>query len=1085
MSLEASLKRLCTPAVLSRGKRLAAAGDKLHRRRCRYEGDEVVLDARVDSSASWDGPHRPQVVVDEGRGEVTYFECDCSSARGAGKPCKHAAALVLDFCARPDAYDGYDATGHVRTSRAIARLIERAETQKPAAVASSTEPHGRTVSLDPTFTYEAGFGVRFRVVGAQGAYALKSISEFVANVEAGSFASYGKSLAFAHVEEAFTSLGWKAACLLVRAVRNRRAFAFDRAVGTGPLGTSGAPQRQMHLSSVELWDLLDAFMDKEVGFEDLMAQTDADRMVRRFRVRNANPDLGFSLAPVEAGAYELVRRGNARFATSGGRVLAWDDHTLYCCDPEFSRAIVALGDVLTVGAQKLVVAERDASAFAAIVLPLLEKAAHTEVPEKLEALRPVPCDLQFYLDRTERGITCEPYAVYGAQRIELIGGSGTSEVDGFVRDIKAEALGRGTLRRYFSLTEDGTLLISAADSDAMAAFVFEGVAELQSVGTVFATDAYDRLKSKVRPRPRAELAVRSNLLDLRLSADGLDARELAELLESYKLRKRYHKLRDGTFMDLAAEGVGVDLGDVAALVEELGISERQLAQGSVTLPAYRALLLDEEVLPTWRNASLDDYLGKVRDVGAKSYEPPASLAHTLRSYQVTGFEWMSSLVDQGLAGILADEMGLGKSVQLISLLLARREEARRIGPSLVVCPASLVYNWAQEFEKFAPELRVTVVAGTAGERDELRARRSDVLITSYDLLRRDVDGYAGKRFWLMALDEAQYIKNHGTLAARAVKALDCAHRFALTGTPVENRLSELWSIFDFLMPGLLGDYEGFRERFERPVAEEGNREKADRLARAISPFVLRRTKRDVLNDLPEKLEQVVYARMGEEQRALYDAQVAELRTQLTEQMGEQSGAQRMQVLAALMRLRQTCCDPRLVFEDYEGESCKVETILTLVGRVVDAGERLLLFSQFTSFLQLIAQSLDEQGMSYSMLTGATPKRRRMELVEEFNAGDTNVFLISLKAGGTGLNLTGASVVIHADPWWNAAAQDQATDRAHRIGQTRDVTVYKVICAETIEERIQELQRRKARLASQILGVESGSVSLADLADLLA
>ncbi len=1084
MTLEASLKRLCTPAVFSRGKRLAATGDKLHRRRCRYEGNEVVLDARVDSSASWDGPHRPQAVVDETRGEITYFECDCSSARSTSKPCKHAAALVLDFCARADAYDGYDATGHVRTSRAIARLIERAETSMPAVAGTSTEARARTVSLEPTLSYEAGFGVRFRMVGSQGAYVLKSISEFVANVEAGSFASYGKCLAFAHTEEAFSPLGWKVACFLVRAVRNRRAYAFDRAVGAGPLGSNGAPQRQMHLSSVELWDLLEIFAGERVEFENLTTHVEEDRATRRLCVENVDPDLGFSLVPMEDGAYELVREGDACFATSGSRALAWDDRTLYCCTREFSQGVMALGDVLAAGAEKLVVAERDMPAFAAVGLPLLEKAAPTVVPEELEALRPVPCELQFYLDRTERGITCEAYATYGASRIELMGAPSAAESDGLVRDAKAEALGRGVVRRYFSLTEDGALLISAADPDAIAAFAFEGVGELQSAGTVFATDAYDRLKSTVRPKPKAELAVRSNLLDLHVSADGLDARELAELLESFKLRKRYHKLRDGSFVDLAAEGMAEELCDVATLVDELGVSGRQLAHGSVTLPAYRALLLGEEVLPTWRDATLDDYLAKVRDVDASAYEPPESLAGVLRPYQAAGFGWMSALVDQGMAGILADEMGLGKSIQLISLLLARQAEARQTGPSLVVCPASLVYNWAQEFEKFAPRLQVTVVAGTASERDELRTRPSDVLITSYDLLRRDVEGYAGMRLWLVALDEAQYIKNQGTLAARAVKVLDCAHRFALTGTPVENRLSELWSIFDFLMPGLLGDYEGFRERFERPVAEEGDRAKAERLARAISPFVLRRTKRDVLDDLPEKLEQVVYARMGDEQRALYDAQVSELRAQLTERAGEQSGAQRMQVLAALMRLRQTCCDPRLVFEDYEGPSCKVETILTLVGRVVDAGGRLLLFSQFTSYLRLIAQGLDAQGVSYCMLTGATPKRRRMELVGEFNAGDTSAFLISLKAGGTGLNLTGASVVIHADPWWNSAAQDQATDRAHRIGQTRDVTVYKVICADTIEERIQDLQRRKARLAERILGVESGSVSLADLADLL-
>lgn len=1078
MTLQTSLRRLCTPAVLSRARRLAASGDALHRRRCRYEGEETVLDASVDSSSSWDGPHRPQVVVDEQRGEVTYFECDCAAARGANKPCKHAAALVWDFCEHPDNYVGYDASGHMRTSRAVTRLIERASQPVAVVSGSTTEPRPGTVNVELTLAYEAGFGARFRLVGAQGGYVMKSISDFVASVEAEAYASYGKRLSFVHVPEAFTPQGRSVVEFLVRAVRNRRAYAFDRAVGAGPLGTNGAPQREMHLSSVELWELVGIYTGALVGFENRSASAQDGRAQCDLRVVEEDPELGFALEPLEGGAYELVRRGDAQFVVSGGNVLAWDDHMLYRCSRDFSRSVAALGDVLSSGSERLVVAERDVQTFVAVALPLLEHAARTEVPTALDSLRPEPCELEFYLDRIERGITCEGYAAYGSRKLALIGTR--DEVDGVVRDAKAEARGRAVMRRYFTLGEDGVLLVPAADADATASFVFEGVGELQDVGTVYATDAYDRLKSKARPKPKAELTVRSNLLDLRLSADGMSAAELAELLESYKLRKRYHRLSDGSFVDLAQ----TDLAEAAALVDELGVTKRQLASGAVTMPAYRALLIDDAG-SSWLNTSVDDYLRNVHSVDSSSYVPPAELADVLRPYQRAGFGWMSALVDQGLGGILADEMGLGKSLQLITLLLARRLEARATGPSLIVCPASLVYNWAQEFEKFAPALSVAVVAGSTDERMWLRGGNNDVLITSYDLLRRDVEAYAGMRFWLVALDEAQYIKNHGTLAAQAVKALDCAHRIALTGTPVENRLSELWSIFDFLMPGLFGSYESFRERFERPIAEDGDQGRAERLARAVSPFVLRRTKREVLDDLPDKLEQVVYARMESEQRALYDAQVSELRTQLSAQDDSQPGGGRMQILAALMRLRQTCCDPSLVFEDYEGPSCKVDTILTLVERVRDAGERLLLFSQFTSFLQIIADKLEEHGVSYLTLNGSTPKRHRMELVEEFNRGGADVFLISLKAGGTGLNLTGASVVIHADPWWNSAAQDQATDRAHRIGQTHDVTVYKVICADTLEERIQDLQRRKARLASQVVGAQTGAVSLADLADLLA
>lgn len=1085
MSLETSLKRCCRPAVLGRARRLAADADKFFRRRCRYLDDETTITARVDSSSSWDGPHRCSASMVESEGLITFFECDCENARrNAGLCCKHVAALVLDFAERPELYDGYESASLVRTSRVLTQLMERASSAEVPTAGASTETCKHTVDFEPTISYEAGFGVRFRLIGEQGSYVLKSISDFVSCMENKSFYSYGKRLSFAHVGDAFTGRGQRVADFLVRAVRNRRAYAFDRAVGAGPLGSNGAPQRSMHLSSVELWDLLSIYEGTRILFEDRGSMREGDEISRSLLVTTGDPQVSFSLEPLGEGAMELVRHGSVRLVTSGGRALAWDDQALYCCSESLSQGALPLAGVLADPSEHLVVSERDALTFMAQGLPLLENAVSVEVSPELEELRPEPCELQFYLDRNKEGVLCEAFAAYGSHKVSLMERSDGDT--GLVRDVLVEAAARTMLRRYFSLGEDGSLMVADSDYDGMARLVFEGVPELQRTGTVYATDAFDRLKSKARPKARMELSVRSNLLDLRLSSDDLSARDLAELLESYSLRKRYHRLRDGSFVDLA----DADLSDAVEVVEELGISSRDLAKGKATVPAYRALLLDADVGETWRDASLEEYLSAINGAGAQTYEAPDSLQGTLRPYQLDGFAWMSSLVDQGLGGILADEMGLGKSVQLISLLLARRKEARSIGPSLVVCPASLVYNWAQEFAKFSPQLEVFVVAGSAEERSEIRGRQCDVLITSYDLVRRDVEEYANARLWLVALDEAQYIKNHGTLVAQAVKSLVCEHRFALTGTPVENRLSELWSIVDFLMPGFLGPYESFRERFERPALEEGQRDRTDMLGRALGPFILRRTKREVLHDLPDKLEQVVYARMDTEQRNLYEALVSELRTQLSEQTGEQEEGSdnrgRMQILAALTRLRQTCCDPRLVFENYEGTSCKTDTIATLVERVVDAGERLLLFSQFTSYLDILAQRLSERGISYVVLTGSTPKRRRMELVEEFNTGTTQVFLISLKAGGTGLNLTGASVVIHADPWWNAAAQDQATDRAHRIGQTRDVTVYKVICADTLEERIQEMQRRKADLANQVIGAAgTGGLSMAELSELLA
>ncbi len=440
---------------------------------------------------------------------------------------------------------------------------------------------------------------------------------------------------------------------------------------------------------------------------------------------------------------------------------------------------------------------------------------------------------------------------------------------------------------------------------------------------------------------------------------------------------------------------------------------------------------------------------------------------------------------------------LGKSVQLIAFLLARQSEARAVGPSLIVCPASLVYNWMAEFERFAPTLDVRAAVGAKRERMRIRAeacerdareselardgRCCDVLITSYDLLRIDAEDFARREFYCCALDEAQYVKNHATKTARAAKRVRARHRFALTGTPMENRLSELWSIFDFLMPGLLGSYMRFREHFELDITG-GDEDAARRLRSLVAPFMLRRLKADVLQDLPDKLESVVYVPMEAEQQRLYAAHEQQLRDALTLQKNNRNNKQfherKVEVLAELTKLRQLCCDPRLLYENYAGHAAKLDAIAEIVESAMDAGEKTLVFSQFTSFLSLIAEVLDAHGVPYFTITGTTPKKRRLDLVNAFNDDDTPVFLVSLKAGGTGLNLTGASVVVHADPWWNAAAQNQATDRAHRIGQTQVVSVHKVIAKDTVEERILHLQDAKTDLADQVIG--AGGVSLASL-----
>ena len=424
--------------------------------------------------------------------------------------------------------------------------------------------------------------------------------------------------------------------------------------------------------------------------------------------------------------------------------------------------------------------------------------------------------------------------------------------------------------------------------------------------------------------------------------------------------------------------------------------------------------------------------------------------------------------------ILADEMGLGKTLQVIMLIFSHFQDMKE-GESkrcLIVTPASLVYNWESEFERFVPGLPVTVVAGDVKQRMEQVRNASkgerEVLITSYDLLKRDMECYEEVEFFLEVIDEAQKIKNHNTQASRAVKAVKAKHRIALTGTPVENRLSELWSIFDYLMPGFLYSYERFRKKIEVPAIQEEKAEVFDRLKRMVRPFILRRLKKDVLKDLPEKIEENLFTKMSGGQRALYDAHEQKIRMMLHKQSAEEFGSSKIQILAELMRLRQLCCDPALIYEDYVEGAAKSDLCMDLIENAIEGGHKILLFSQFTTMLERLGERLREREISYYTITGATPKEERMRLVKQFNENDTPVFCISLKAGGMGLNLASADIVIHYDPWWNLAVQNQATDRAHRIGQKKIVTVYKLIARDTIEERIVRLQELKKELADRLL-----------------
>ncbi len=614
--------------------------------------------------------------------------------------------------------------------------------------------------------------------------------------------------------------------------------------------------------------------------------------------------------------------------------------------------------------------------------------------------------------------------------------------------------------------------------EAATRFWTEGVASLPSDWEkLVPSDLADvRVRSTtITPQLRVKSGVDWLHVDVRFDAEGVgvDPEELRACLES---GRRLVRLADGSYAPVDPEQVGEVLEAMAEMVATGGAGDKLPVSQAGRVQELLRLVPGAEV-----DASARKLFEKLQDVGqVELVAKPRGLKATLRPYQKEGFSWLVHLHKLGVGGILADDMGLGKTLQTIALFVWVRSKHRSDRkPNLVVAPTSVVPNWQREIEKFAPTFKVVTWHGADRHQRLEDLQKADVVITSYALMRRDEETLSQVDFRYVVLDEAQHIKNPLSQTARAAKRLRSERRLALTGTPIENRLSEFWSIFDFVSPGLLSDLKGFEERYARPI-DRGDEEAARRLRAIVQPFVLRRTKEEVAKDLPPKIEQEMLVPMTEEQQRFYRQLLQEVRKTVLSEV-EKVGVSRaqIQILAALTRLRQVACDPRLLgLEPPEGwsqePSGKLSALREILQNAVSGGHRVLVFSQFVRMLERIREMLEAEGIRYEYLDGST--KDRMERVDRFNEDESiPVFLISLKAGGTGLNLTGADTVVHFDPWWNPAVEDQATDRAHRIGQTKVVTVYRLIARGSVEEKILALSAKKRQLVEQVLASEGAAL----------
>lgn len=1026
------------------------------------------------------------------RSYIHRISCDCSECQshysywGRTACCGYTSGLL-------DLLEDYLEEHQIgdATDKAADIMMYAFQVKRASGIISNTFSQEQTLTLEPKIVKKDGsLGISFRI-GSNKLFVIKDLIEFANNVKKSQTDIYGNNTAINHGIQNFTPQAQKWVRFIFEAVEEEvqtRVRIMNK--------TKIIKETKMAQISLYGWRMdrvFESIKDSSIPYENR-----TDKIKGDLTTVEENPNLLLSLNPkmeeaVFQGVHGRMEVPNLFHGVETAYYIDEEAKKLKKIELGFYEKLSPLFRVAKDGLVDFIIGRNHLNEFYHHILPELEEVitVEEEKAEWIEQYLTPDARFSFYLDAPQKDVTCRVMVKYGDQEFSCL--DQRREEKAMSEDNRFDATEQEMLLRLHPLFPfedlENDRLSCGGMEERMYEVIANGVEELAALGDVYCTSRFKQVNAMKKPIVNVGVSVSSGLLELDIQTENLSQEELLELLKHYKSRQKYFRFKSGEFVDLSNDSLQM----LFEMMESMQLSPKEFVKGKMHLPLYRTLYLDkmleehEEVYNT-RDKVFREIVKNMKSVKDSDFEVPQSLQKIMRKYQKNGFQWLRTLELCQFGGILADDMGLGKTLQLISVLLSAKEEGKK-GTSLVVSPASLVYNWGEEFAKFAPELTVSLVTGKPQERADLIAdyESADVLVTSYDLLKRDIDLYEEKQFLYEIIDEAQYIKNQTTAASKAVKLIKSHSRFALTGTPIENRLSELWSIFDYLMPGFLYGYDVFKKNFETPIVKSRDEETLKRLQKMVAPFILRRLKGDVLKDLPDKLEETRVVRFEEEQQELYDAQVVHMKRELTEADESDFNKKKLQILAELTKLRQICCDPNLCYENYKGASAKLESCLELIQSAIEGGHKILLFSQFTSMLEIIEARLQQEKIEYYKITGETAKQERVSKVRKFNEDDTPLFLISLKAGGVGLNLTGADVVIHFDPWWNIAAQNQATDRAHRIGQTKKVTVYKMIAKGTIEEKILKMQETKKDLADSVINGETagmGSFSREELLELL-
>lgn len=1047
-----------------------------------YDPETPIYEATVLGNNSF------QVTVEMDRKGDVKAKCTCPSLTSYDYYCQHVAAVLFNI--HEIQYNGISPirsfASHLQIvdeSSGGSGFIESADrqlTHNILGLFSDMSPGPKSirplldnrVPLEVEFTCKTFpygyrkymFGLEMKV-GPKRLYIVRNLREFLDRIVQGEAAIFTKHFTYDPKLHRFQKEHDEIIRELIKIHQNEKLYR--NVSNMGSFHSNWMSGDRMLLIPPYLWEFLLPLLIKAPSIK-----LEHDGCIfERIRLSDEPIPLHFEFDQAKAEGFQLDIRGLDKITVMESYEIVLSEGKLLKLQADQCKRLAELKEILESSRKhEIQIPQEEMEPFVEKVIPGLMKLGSVRIAQAVsDRMVQTPLKAKLYLDRVKNRLLAGLEFQYGDIVINPLEEGeqkrGANRI--LMRDGDRE-------RRILELMEQSSFSHTEAgfflhDEEAEYDFLYTVIPQLEKLVTVYATSAVkERLVTgHAPPNVTVDVAERTDWLEFRFDMEGIRESDIRELLKSLGEKRKYYRLPNGALLPLES----AEFQEISRLMNEIDFRKGKVNGTKIEFPVVHGLHLMD--LERQGNAikfgkSFRRLLENMRNPDNLDSPVPQSLEPIMRDYQKYGFQWLKTLAHYQFGGVLADDMGLGKTLQSIAFIVSVLPEIREQGLSaLIVCPASLVYNWRNELKKFAPEILAVIADGSKADRSRILKNVSqvDVIITSYPLLRRDLKWFTEKSFHTLILDEAQVFKNHTTQTAKAVKEIQARYRFALTGTPVENRLEELWSIFDAVFPELF------------PSRREFNGLTREMVAKRVRPFLLRRLKTDVLKELPEKIESFQASDLLPEQKKLYVAYLAELQQETVKHLSQGFQKNRIKILAGLTRLRQICCHPALFVEGYAGSSAKFEQLMEILEECRSAGKRMLVFSQFTEMLGLIGRELGYEGVPYFYLDGKTPASERVELCSRFNQGERDLFLISLKAGGTGLNLTGADTIILYDLWWNPAVEQQAADRAHRIGQKNIVQVIRLVTQGTVEEKMYKLQQKKKNLIEEVIQPGQEAISV--------